>query len=287
MPVVLALDVRGLGLEIDHPQLALLEPALLLHDREQPLVVEMAVAEVPAGHDPGDELALADVVRAHVVDRARQQPVQRAAVGVHRAEREPLVEHELGQLLAVELLELAHHRGRELLHPLVELLLGAVLAEQPLAGGPVARVVAHRRQERDQVGAQVAQHRDAHPADREDRDQQRVVERGQRHVAVVTEQEQDPEDHEDVPLQRHAQRERGQDVHVEDHHPRHGDRPDRPALGEDQHQRQAELDHRAQVGRVRRHRSRADVLRVVRATAAPSPCARGSRACCEIITDTT
>ena len=61
-----------LGLERDHPQLARLEAAALLDRREQPLVVEVAVAEVVAEDDAGDQLALADVVVLDVVDRARQ-----------------------------------------------------------------------------------------------------------------------------------------------------------------------------------------------------------------------
>ena len=60
------------------------EVAALLDRLEQLLVVEVAVAEVPAVDDAGDQLALADVVGLDVVDRARQQAVQRPAVGVHR-----------------------------------------------------------------------------------------------------------------------------------------------------------------------------------------------------------
>ena len=59
---------------------------------EQPLVVEVAVAEVVAEHDAGDQLALAHVVGLDVVDRARQQAVERAPVRVHRAEGEALVD---------------------------------------------------------------------------------------------------------------------------------------------------------------------------------------------------
>ena len=92
-PVALALDVRGLGLERHDPQLAGLERAALLHSVEQLLVVEVAVAEVPAVDDPRDQLALAHVVGLDVVDRrTRQEPVERAAVRVHGAEGEPLVE---------------------------------------------------------------------------------------------------------------------------------------------------------------------------------------------------
>ena len=71
-PVALALHVGGLGLERHHPQLALREVAALLDRGQQPLVVEVAVAEVVAEDDAGDELALADVVFLDVVDRARR-----------------------------------------------------------------------------------------------------------------------------------------------------------------------------------------------------------------------
>ena len=73
-PVALALDVGGLGLEGDHPHVASAEPALLLHGVEQLLVVEVAVAEVPAGDDARDQLALAHVVVLDVVDRAGSSP---------------------------------------------------------------------------------------------------------------------------------------------------------------------------------------------------------------------
>ena len=80
-------------------------------------------------------------------------------------------------------------------------------------------------------GAEVPEHRDPDAADGQDRDQQRVVQRRQRHAAVVAEQEENPEDHEHVPLQRHRQRERREDVHVEEHHPDDRDRHSVP-LGE-------------------------------------------------------
>ena len=110
-PVVLALDVGRLRLEHDHAQLARREAAPLLDRLEQLLVVEVAVAEVPAGDDAGDQLALAHVVVLDVVDRARQQPVERAAVAVHRAEREPLVEQQLGRLAVVEPASAARRRS--------------------------------------------------------------------------------------------------------------------------------------------------------------------------------
>ena len=86
-----------------------------------------------------------------------------------------------------------------------------------------------------------------HAAGDHDRDQQRAVERRPRRVAVLAEQEQRPEDHEQVPLQRDGERERRRDVDVEDDHPDDGDRPDRPALRDEQQEREAELHHRAEV----------------------------------------
>ena len=184
---------------------------------EQPLVVEVAVAEVVAEHDPGDQLALAHVVVLDVVDGARHEAVEGAPVRVHRAEGEAFVDEHLDQLGVVELGQLLGDDRRRLDQLAVELRLGAaLLAEQPLAGRPVAGVVAHRGQEGDQVGAEVAEHRDADAGDGEDREQQRVVEGRERHVAVVPEEEEDAEDHEDVPLQRHRQREGREDVEVED-----------------------------------------------------------------------
>ena len=101
-PVALARVERGLRLERDHAQLARREAAALLHRGEQPVVVQVAVAEVPAVDDPRDQLALAHVVVADVVDRARDQAVQRPPVGVHRAEREALVEEQLGRVAVVD-----------------------------------------------------------------------------------------------------------------------------------------------------------------------------------------
>ena len=71
---------RGLRLEGHHAQLPLGEVAALLDRGQQPLVVEVAVAEVVAEDDAGDELALADVVFLDVVHRAGAEPVQGAAV---------------------------------------------------------------------------------------------------------------------------------------------------------------------------------------------------------------
>ena len=104
--------------------------------------------------------------------------------------------------------------------------------------------------------------------DREDRDQQRVVEGRERHVAVVAEQEEQPEDHEEVPLERHREREHRGDVEVEEDHPDDRDRPDRcrcPRVIS--RQRPEELLDGAEVGDGRGQPRRPHVLRVV----APEP----------------
>ncbi len=72
--VALALDVRGLRLQIDDAELPLLEPASLLDRVEQLPVVEVAVAEVPAVDDARHELAVAHLV---VVDVAASPVRQR------------------------------------------------------------------------------------------------------------------------------------------------------------------------------------------------------------------
>ena len=161
-PVVLASAMlRRLGLERDDPQLARLESAALLDRLEQLLVVEVAVAEVPAVDDAGDQLALADVVGLDVVDRARQQA--RSAPGRGSASTGTRGPCRAGARPARgrrRLTSCSTTIGAGFVIDAVELLLGAgVLAEEPLARRPVAGVVAHRRQERDLVRAEVAEDR--------------------------------------------------------------------------------------------------------------------------------
>ena len=136
----------GLRLDHHHPQLIRGKVAFLLHSSEQLLVVEVTIAEVVAQDHPGDQLPLAHVVGLDVGHRAWEQAVQRAAVRVHRAEGKALVQQHLYRVTVVEFCQLLTDDRRRLDDRLVELLLGgAVLAEQPLARRPVARVIAHRR----------------------------------------------------------------------------------------------------------------------------------------------
>lgn len=94
--------MSGLGFEHHDSQLHLLEPALLLDRLEQLVVVEVAFAEVPAGDDTGDELAVDHLVVLDVLHGPGQQPVERAPVALHRPKREDLLREVLGRLLAVE-----------------------------------------------------------------------------------------------------------------------------------------------------------------------------------------
>src|SRR4029077_14348756 len=126
-------QARRLRLEGHNAQLALGEVATLLNRGEQPLVVEMAVAEVVAEDDAGDELSLTDVVVLDVVDGAGAEPVERPAMGMHREKREPFVEEDIDQVVLVELGQLLGDDRRRLDDLLVEALLGPV-SEQPLAG---------------------------------------------------------------------------------------------------------------------------------------------------------
>ena len=115
--------------------------------------------------------------------------------------------------LAVDLGELVLlHLRRALTMCVVELLLGA-RGERPHRRGPVARVLAHRGQERDEVGAQVAEHREEQQPGDGDDEQRRV------HVAeaeavwfgIAEEQERGDVHEQHVPLQRDRQRERRDD----------------------------------------------------------------------------
>ena len=118
--VMLVRVVRGLGLEHDDAHVPGREVAALLDRLEQLEAVEMAVAEVPAVDDVGDQFTLAHVVGLDVVDRAIDEAVERAAVAVHGAERQPLVEQQLGEVaVAVDLRELLDDDAGGLLDALV------------------------------------------------------------------------------------------------------------------------------------------------------------------------
>ncbi len=201
---------------------------------------------------------------------------------VHRAEGEAFVDQHVDQLRVVELGQLLGHDRRRLDQLAVELRLGpAVLAEEPLAGRPVAGVVAHRGQEGDEVGAEVAEHRDADAGDGEDRDQQRVVEGRER------------------TSRRSGRRGRAAPKIMKMFHssgtasgkvermwrwkmtiPATAIVPIDAALGDEQDQRQGELDRPCPGGRRARRSTRAAGPRGGRGRGAASPPASGSRACC-------
>ena len=92
-----------LALQDDDADVAVLELAASLQRLQQLLVVQVALAEVPADQGPGHHFALTHAVVGLVVDRARQQAVERPAMGVHRPERRHLVGHQLGGLGSVQL----------------------------------------------------------------------------------------------------------------------------------------------------------------------------------------
>src|ERR1700752_735951 len=143
-----------LRLHHDGAQLAVLELAELLHAREELLVAQMPLAEVPADDRAGDVLAVevAVLLERTAVDRLRDQQPERASLEVQRAEREPPALRER-RLRGEQLLELLLEERRRALQP-VEVLL-AFAGEQPRVPGPVPGVVAHRDQERDLRANQV------------------------------------------------------------------------------------------------------------------------------------
>lgn len=66
-PVLLGLPMDGLRVEQHHPHLTGLEAAPLLHRRDQLLVVQVAVAEVPADGSAADPFAVGDDVVVFVM----------------------------------------------------------------------------------------------------------------------------------------------------------------------------------------------------------------------------
>ena len=149
---------------------------------------------------------------------------------------------------------------RDLVDALVQLPLGVrVLAEQPLAGRPVAGVVAHRRQEGDLVRVEVADDRDE-DADHQDHRQQQGVEGGEGGAAVLAEEEEEAEDHEQVPLQGDAEGEGGGDVDVEQDHRDHRDGADGAAVADEQDEGPSELPGGAEVGGERGELGGTDVV---------------------------
>lgn len=142
----LPLGVDGLALQDDDADVAVLEVAAALHRLHQLLVVQVALAEVPPDERAGDDFALPDLVVGFVVDRARQQPVERPAMHVHRAEGGDFVRQHFRGFRVVEPRQLIDDERRALHDVGVDPFLGA-RTEAPHTGGPVAGVVPHCRKE--------------------------------------------------------------------------------------------------------------------------------------------
>ena len=100
---MLALPVDGLRVQDDHPDVALGEVAALLDGGQKLLVVQVAIAEIPAEHDSCDELAVGRHVFGLVIRPAQpwDHPVQSATMRVHCPERHPLVHQKFGDLRSV------------------------------------------------------------------------------------------------------------------------------------------------------------------------------------------
>src|SRR5579864_5250456 len=126
--------MNRLSLEHDHAQFALGELTPVLYRVEQLAVVEMPVAEVPPVDHAGDDLPITDVVGIDVINRSRGECVEGAAMAVHGAEGQSLLDEVLGRLATVELGQLLHRDPRDLARPLVKTRLGLrVLAKEPQA----------------------------------------------------------------------------------------------------------------------------------------------------------
>jgi hypothetical protein len=210
-----------LTLDEDAAQLAGLEPALRLHRGEQRLAVEVAIAEVPAQHQAGDDLAVEIFVVLQPVDRARDQHRQRAALQVHQPEPHDLAEQADRGRAVVEPRQLIVDPRRGLGQPLE--LAVAVAAEQPHAVRPVAGVEPHREQERQPAGREVAEQRRADQHRGEEDRKRRRADALHGDLGVGPEQRERAVHHHDVPLDRHAERHVAGDERVEHEHEREAD----------------------------------------------------------------
>ena len=134
------------------------------------------------------------------------------------------------------------------LDELIELVL-ASRGERPRRRGPVAGVLPHRRQERDQIGSKIAQDRKEHQT-RDDECQQcgrrEVPHRVTAGVGEAEEQEHRSEGEEQVPLEGNSQWERGGDEQMERHHQSGTGKCDNSIGGEQKNQRGSDLDEGSQ-----------------------------------------
>src|SRR5262245_33483416 len=78
------------------------KPALFMHCAEDLLSVQVTVAEVPAEHEPGDELSVEVLVVLEPGYRPRDQLGQRPSVQVHEAKCHDLADETDGGLAVVQ-----------------------------------------------------------------------------------------------------------------------------------------------------------------------------------------
>ena len=107
---------QRLRLDHHHPQLSFFEAALFLNDFEQACFIQMAVAEVPAERESGDNFAFHPFIFVDVVHGVGDRVEQGLALKVREAggrsrhhdgfDRERVIDHAL---------ELFAHRARRLL----------------------------------------------------------------------------------------------------------------------------------------------------------------------------
>src|SRR5271156_5342816 len=141
--------MNGLGIEHHDTHLARFEVAALVQCRDQLLVAEVPVAEIPADGGAGDTLTVGqDVVVLVVADHHPvRQGEQRPPVRVEGAKRISHVHRNLrGFLAAVELLQLSGGHARDGDDAVGDLRLRRRL-DAPQRGVPVPRVVTHAGQE--------------------------------------------------------------------------------------------------------------------------------------------
>src|SRR3954468_18416156 len=92
-PVTLPLLMNRLAFQNDYADFPFVEVAPSLQRGHQLFVVQMSFPEVPAQYRSGDVFAVTDDVVGFVVDRARHQRVERAAVCVHGPPGQHFAEH--------------------------------------------------------------------------------------------------------------------------------------------------------------------------------------------------
>ena len=258
-----------------------LEVHPLLDRREQLGAVEVPIAEVPAEQRSGDELALAHRVRLDVVDRPRQQPVQRPAVRVHRAERQALVHRHLGRVRVEHLREL----GLRELRALRDLVVDPVLDVPVLSEQPPGSCTSCRRSRASPRGTRTSPARGARwSGSRPRRARSRRSGSGRRGSRSGTsEYSPNSQTIPNIMKMFHSSGTPSGNVEVmwvwKIERDRDRDHRQRPAVGDQQQDREAELERRPQVGRRGAPASMAGGCSDGPGRAASWRTASGSRAC--------